>query len=82
MFTVLAFWLSLEFDYIYRKLPKQLNTKTCKEFVKIESWVPLCDLFDMLTQAIKCFKLHCLTNQRGQMFNPFIHNVVKWPNIL
>lgn len=65
MFTVLTFWLSLEFDDTYRKqVPKQFSAKTCKEFVNIESSLLLLDIFDILTEAIKFYKLYCLISKR------------------
>ena len=43
---------------------EKLSIRICKESEKIESWLLLIDLFDMLTQAIKFCNFHCLILKR------------------
>ena len=39
---------------------KNFRTNSVQDFVKIESWLLVIDLFDMFTQATKVYELHCL----------------------
>ena len=52
---------SSSFDDTHReKFEKQLNTRICKESVKIESWLTLIDSLNTFLPAIKFYKSQCL----------------------
>ena len=59
---------SSSFDDTHReKFEKQLNTRICKESVKIESWLTLIDSLNTFLPAIKFYKSQCLTLKNASL---------------